>query len=415
MTKRLTRRSLLKGAAGTAAAGIAGFPAISYGQADTIKIGHLTPRTGFLGTLGEYAVMAVDLAVEEINAKGGIAGRRIDLIKEDSVNPQTASVKAERLIERDKVACIVGEISSASGLTIAQVAARTKNLFINTGCNSDELRGKSCSKYMFHVESANTMYVKTVGRSLLAQNLVKGKKWYSLTADYAFGHDLLRVAKRFMEANGGQFAADELVPTDAADFSAFLVKIRNAKPDLVVSNLAGVQITNFLKQYSEFGLDFPVAGFGFDTAVAWGAGKGNFFGTWPLVWHHLIDTPGSKAFVAAFTKKYGKPPENQAWGDYITMHILAKSMTELKSIDPLKVIEHWDKGAKFDLLKTREGYFRAYDHQLMHEMYAVEALKAKDLKNQWDIYKPGPPVPGPNEPLEAIAATKEENVCNMAG
>jgi branched-chain amino acid transport system substrate-binding protein len=267
---------------------------------------------------------------------------------------------------------------------------------------------------MFHVESQNSMYVKTVGRSLLAQNLVKGKKWYSLTADYAFGHDLLRVAKRFMEANGGQFAADELVPTDAADFSAFLVKIRNAKPDLVVSNLAGVQITNFLKQYSEFGLEFPVAGFGFDTAVAWGAGKGNFFGIWPLVWHHLIDTPGSKAFVAAFTKKYGKPPENQAWGDYIALKILAQSMNDTKTADPLKMIEHWEKGAKFDLLKTREGYFRAYDHQLMHEMYAVEALKAKDLKNQWDIYKPSAPVPGPNESLEVIAATQEENVCKMA-
>ena len=73
---------------------------------------------------------------------------------------------------------------------------------------------------MSHVEFANSMYVKTVGRALLADNLVKGKKWFSLTADYAFGHDLLRVAKRFMEANGGQFAADELVPTDATDFSA---------------------------------------------------------------------------------------------------------------------------------------------------------------------------------------------------
>jgi branched-chain amino acid transport system substrate-binding protein len=410
--KRMTRRTLLKGAAGSAA--IAGFPAISYGQADAIKIGHLTPRTGFLGTLGEYAVMAADLAVEEINAKGGVMGRKIDLVKEDSVNPQTASTKAERLIERDKVACIVGEISSASGLTIAQVAQRTKNLFVNTGCNSDALRGSNCNKYMFHVESQNSMYVKTVGRSLLAQNLVKGKKWYSLTADYAFGHDLLRVAKRFMEANGGQFAADELVPTDAADFSAFLVKIRNAKPDMVVSNLAGVQITNFLKQYAEFGLEFPVAGFGFDTAVAWGAGKGNFFGVWPLVWHHLIDTPGSKAFVAAFVKKYNKPPENQAWGDYIALKILAQSMNEVKSADPLKMIEHWEKGAKFDLLKTREGYFRAYDHQLMHEMYAVEALKAKDLKNQWDIYRPSAPVPAAGEPLEAIAATEQENVCKMA-
>ena len=411
---KLDRRTLLKGAAGSALMAGIGMPAISYAQADALKIGHLTPRTGFLGPLGEYAVQAVDLAVEEINGGGGVMGRKIELIKEDSVNPQTASTKAERLIERDKVLCIVGEISSASCLAIAQVAQRTKNLYINTGGNSDALRGSNCNKYMFHVESQNSMYVKTVGRALLAKDMVKGKKWYSLTADYAFGHDLLKVAKRFMEGNGGQFAADELVPTDFSDFSTILTKIRSAKPDMVVSNLAGVQITNFLKQYSEFGLDFPVAGFGFDTAVAWGAGKGNFFGTWPLVWHHLIDTPGSKAFVAAFTKKYGKPPENQAWGDYISLKILAQSMNEIKSADPLKIIEHWEKEPKFDVLKTRPGYFRKYDHQLMHEMYAVEALKASEMKNQWDIYKAAPPTPGPNEPLEAIAATPEENACNMA-
>ena len=136
------------------------------------------------------------------------------------------------MIERDKVACILGEISSASCLTIAQVAARTKTLFVNTGGNSDALRGKNCKRYMFHVEHQNSMYVKTCGRSLMAQGLVKGKKWFSLTADYAFGHDLLKVAKRFMEANGGQFAADKLVPTDATDFSALLLEIRAAKPDL---------------------------------------------------------------------------------------------------------------------------------------------------------------------------------------
>lgn len=413
MEESASRRRLLQGGAAVAAGSLAGFPMISRGQSNVIKIGHLTPRTGFLGTLGEYAVQAADLAIEEINAKGGILGRKVELIKEDSVNPQTASTKAERLIERDKVSCIVGEISSASALTIAQVAQRTKNLFINTGANSDALRGSNCNRYMFHVESQNSMYVKTVGRSLLAQNNVKGKRWYSLTADYAFGHDLLKVARRFMESNGGQFAADELVPTDAADFSAYLLKIRSAKPDLVISNLAGVQITNFLKQYAEFGLDFPVAGFGFDTAVAWGAGQGNFFGTWPLVWHHLINTPGSKAFVQAFTKKYGKPPENQAWGDYISMQILARSMNEIKSTEATQIISHWEKGAKFDLLKTREGYFRAYDHQLMHEMYAVEALKTKDIKNKWDIYRPSDPVPAANESLEVIAATKEENTCNM--
>src|ERR1700754_1708020 len=130
------------------------------------------------------------------------------------------------MIERDKVTCIIGEISSASALTIAQVAQRNKTLFINTGANSDALRGSDCKRYMFHVESQNSMYVKSVGRSFMQDGLVKGKKWYSLTADYAFGHDLLRVAKRFMEANVGQFASDWLVTTDSSDFSPYLLYIR---------------------------------------------------------------------------------------------------------------------------------------------------------------------------------------------
>ncbi|PIK74113.1 ABC transporter substrate-binding protein, partial [Methylobacterium frigidaeris] len=255
----ITRRRLVQGglAAGTALA----MPGLVRAQgAQPIRVGHLTPRTGFLGPLGEYAVMAAQLAVEEINAAGGINGRKVELLTEDSVNPQTASGKAERYIERDKVSAIVGEISSASALAIGQVAQRGKTIFLNTGANSDALRGQDCKRYMFHVEGANSMYVKAVGRSLTEQGLVKGKRWYSLTADYAFGHDLLRVAKVFMQGNGGTFAADELVPTDATDFSAYLIKIRQAKPDLVISNLAGNQITNFLKQYAEYGLPFPVAG-----------------------------------------------------------------------------------------------------------------------------------------------------------
>ena len=69
-------------------------------------------------------------------------------------------------------------------------------------------------------------------------------------------------------------------------------------------------------------------------------------------------------------------------------------MNDAKSIEADQIIEHLEKEPKFDVLKTREGYFRKYDHQLMHEMYAVEALKANELKNQWDIYKPSAPVPG---------------------
>lgn len=408
----LTRRMLLKGAAGATALAGLGMPAIVKAQSDVIRIGHLTPITGFLGPLGEFAQMGVKLAAEEINAAGGVLGRKIELVIEDSVNPQTASAKAERLIERDKVAMIIGEISSASALAIGQVANRTKTVFINTGANSDALRGASCNPFMFHIEAANSMMVTAVGTYLKTENMIKGKKWYSLTADYAFGHDLFRVAKKFVTENGGEFIGEELVPTDATDFSPYLLKIRQAQPDIVASNLAGNQITNFIKQYAEYGLQFPITGFGFDTAVAWGAGKGNFSGIWPLIWHHMVDTPSSKKFVEAFTKKYGKPPENQCWGDYNSLKIVAQSFTEMKAADPQKLAEHLRKGAKFDILKSREGYFRAYDNQMVQEMYAVRAKDSDKMKDQWDIYDPLGSVPGPNEDLEVLAPP-QDGTCKM--
>ena len=404
----LSRRALVAGGAALLAT-----PALSQGQSDVVRIGHLTPRTGFLGPLGEYAVQGVQLAAEEVNAAGGIAGRRVELLIEDSVNPQTASAKAERYIQRDRVSCIIGEINSASALAIGQVVQRERALFINTGANSDALRGSDCRRYMFHIEGANSMYVKSVGRALLAEGKINGKKYYALTADYAFGHDLLKVAKNFLTANKATAAGEDLIPTELTDFSPFLLKLRQARPDVVILNLAGAQITNFLKQYSEYGLRFPVAGFGFDTALAWGAGQGNFLGTWPTVWHHLVDTPSTKAFVAAFGRKFNRPPENQAWGDYCALKIIAQSMNELKAVDATRVVEHLEKGAKFDVLKTREGYFRARDHQIMMEMYAISALPADQVRNRWDIFSSSAAVPGPSEDLEVIAPTAEEAACTF--
>src|ERR1700712_3173336 len=235
---RPSRRSLLRAGGAALLAPALASPALSQGQSDVIRIGHLTPRTGFLGPLGEFAVQAAQLAVEEINAAGGIAGRKVELLSEDSVNPQTASAKAERMVQRDRVACLVGEINSASALAISQVAQREKILFINTGANSDALRGADCKRFMFHVEAQNTMMVRAAGRALVEKGLIKGKKVYALTADYAFGHDLLKQAKKFFIANEATLAGEDLIPTELTDFSPFLLKVRQGRPDLVICNLA---------------------------------------------------------------------------------------------------------------------------------------------------------------------------------
>ena len=407
-----TRRQMLRTAAVAGLLG-AGLSGSVLGQQDKVRIGHLTPLTGFLGALGEYAVMGIRMATEEINAAGGVFGRQIEVMSEDSVNPQVASTKAQRMIERDGVAVLIGEINSASALTISQVAARNKKLFLSSGARSDALRGKDCNRYTFHVDIPVTVLVNTVGQALVRDNMVRGKKVFSLTSDYLFGHDLSRVAKKFFAANGGTIVDDELVSTDASDFSPYLIKIRQARPDFVSTNLAGNQVTNFVKQYAEFGLPYPVVGFNLNTADAWAAGEGNLGGIWPTVWHHDLNTPGSRAFTAVFVKKYGKVPENHAWIEYVSLKILAQAMNATKSADTEKLIAYFESEAQFDILKVRKAYFRSWDHQLMQEAYPFTVKAKGQAKDKYDFLKFGEAVPAANQPLDLLATTKAENACNM--
>jgi len=410
---RYSRRTLLKASAAFAGASALGFPAISYGQTEKIKVGHLTPLTGFLGALGGYAVLGMRMAEEEINQAGGIMGRQLEVMAEDSVNPATAATKAQRLLEQDGALVLMGEVNSANALTIMQVADRNKRLFIQTGARSDALRGKNCNRYTFHTDIPNTVMVNAVGKALLRDNMVKDKKFFTLTADYIFGHDLLAAAKRFFGANQGNLIGDELIATDVTDFSPYLLKIRQAKPDVVCSNLAGNQVTTLIKQYAEFGLPYPIVGFNLNTADAWAAGEGNLAGIWPTVWYHTLDNPASKTFVENFTKKNGKPPDNHAWIEYIAFKIMAQAMNETKSTDTDKLIAYFEKETQFDILKARKAHFRSWDHQLVQEAYTFSPNPKGKAKDKWDLITLGAAVPAANEPMEVLNPTKEQNPCSL--
>jgi branched-chain amino acid transport system substrate-binding protein len=407
------RRAVLKGGAALAGAYALGFPSIARSQTDKIKIGHLTPLTGFLGALGAYAQLGLRMAEEEINASGGVMGRQLEIISEDSVNPATGATKAQRMLDQDGVAFLMGEINSAVAATIMQVAARNKRLFLQIGARSDALRGKNCNRYTFHVDIPSAVMVNSVGKALVRDGMMKDKKFFTLTADYLFGHDLAASARRFFNENGGNLIGDDLVATDVTDFSPYLLKIRQAKPDIVCSNLAGNQVTNLIKQYAEFGLPFPIVGFNLNTADAWAAGEGNLSGTWPTVWYHTLDVPASKTFVANFIKKHGKPPENHAWIEYISLKIMAQAIAETKGTDTDKLVEYFEKEPQFDLLKSRKGYFRKWDHQLMQEAYPFTVKAKGQAKDQWDFLELGGAIPAPNESLEVIALTQQQNPCTF--
>ena len=378
--------------------------------AEPVKIGHVVPVTGFLAMTGIYGDMGAKLAVEEVNKKGGVLGRPLEMITEDEVNPGVAVQKTRKLIDKDRVDAVFGTVSSACALAMSDVCHQSKVLFINSGSNSDEIRGARCHRYTFCIEGSNTQYVTAIGQWLIKRR--KLNRWYVLTADYAFGHDLSRCSKRLLTQHGGQEIANDLIPTGSTDFSSYMIKIRNAKPDLVFMNLAGADITNFLKQYKEFGFKTEVSGGVMDTAQAWAVGPDAMTGVFPLIWYHDLKAPGSKEFYTAFNGKFGKPPENQAWGDYTAVKVIAAAMEKAKSTDSkalVKTLENF----QFDGIKGRPLYFRDWDHQLMQPMFVVQPKKKGEMKDKWDIWRVIEEVPTKKEPLETIALARKDSECKL--
>ncbi len=409
----IPRRTALKMGAGIAAAAVIGAPAIVRAQSGPVKIGNLTPMTGFLGTLGVYASQGAQLAADEINAAGGAGGRMIEVMSEDSINPENGATKAQRMIERDGVDFILGEISSATALAIFEVCARNSKLFVAVGPRSDVPRGERCSRYMFCTDIPNTVMVNAVGTAIKNQGLVDGKKFFTLTADYVFGHDLLAAAKNYFEANNAELIGDELVATDVTDFSSFILKIRQAQPDVLALNLAGNQVTNFVKQYAEFGSPFPMIGFNLNTADAWAAGVGNLSGTWPTPWLHTLDTPGSKAYVEAFKAKYDRTPENHSWISYNAVKIAAQAIADAGSAEADPMIEYFESGAEFDIQKERKAHFRREDHQLIQSAFSFSVKKEGTYDDVEDMLELGPAVPAEGVDLATIYPSVENGACKL--
>src|SRR5690242_306241 len=326
-----SRRNAVKAAAAVGAASF-GFPAVIVrAQSETISIGHLTPRGGLLGQVGQYGYRGATLAVEEVNAAGGVLGRRLELRAEDSVNPSTALSKAQKLVERDKVIALIGEVSSASAVTIAEQALKLKTPYFNTGANADALRGQNCNRFVFHIEGSNTMYAKALGTWQKDHNLLKGARWYFVTADYPFGQDMYRVCSRFLQENGGVVLANDMVTSNTADYSPYILKIRSLKPDFVYLNLTGSDQTTFLKQYREYNVPFPLGGGVMEIVPFWAAGLDHLAGHWQTLWYHGCHVPSAQSFSKRFTEKFQGPPDNQAWSDYVGIKILAQSIAETRS------------------------------------------------------------------------------------
>ena len=197
------------------------------------------------------------MAIDEINAKGGVLGRPVELIVEDltSGDAGTAVQKARKLIDRDKIDFLLGNTNSALSLAMAEVSNEESILHIVPGGHTDAVTGASCHWNVFRVCSTTQMEANAVADALIK---AYGKKFYYLTFDYAFGHTLEAGLIRAATALGGTRVGGDLVPLGTSDYSSYLIKAQAANPDVIMFLIGGDDMTNALKQAVQFGLDKKV-------------------------------------------------------------------------------------------------------------------------------------------------------------
>jgi branched-chain amino acid transport system substrate-binding protein len=379
-SKQLGRRSLLKGAAAAGLAQIAAPFVVTARAADTIKFGLDDPLTGTYAELGKNEQIGCELAIRQINAKGGILGRQAELLVEDSTSTDTGTAvqKGRKLIERDKVDFLLGNVNSAMALALGQVSSEAKILHIVTGGHTDAVTGTDCHWNVFRVCNTTRMETNAVSKTLFSKY---GKKWYFITPDYAFGHTLQQGFEAALKEYGGTEVGASLTPLGATDYSAYLIKAQAADPDVIIFLTAGNDAVNSLKQAVQFGLNkrFHIAGAQQELEVLEGLPPEARIGTWVFEWYWVQPkVPHVAEFVAEIRKvNGGKVPTARHWFGYVAVWTCALVANQEKTTDAVtlaKALEDFKLPPDIALMPY-EAFYRAGNHQLMPTLYVGNAVE----------------------------------------
>ena len=306
-----------------------------YG-AETIKVGLIAPLTGPIATFGQSVEKGVRMAVDEINAKGGVLGMKIELLVEDNQAKAEESANiARKFIEQDKVVAILGPVISSNTLAAAPIAQQSKvPLLTPTATNP---RVTQVGNYIFRVcfvDDFQGTVMARFAKTGLGKRVSTAAILYEKTSDYSIG--LAKYFKETFTKIGGKIVAEESFSSGDQDFSAQLTKIKGKNPDVLYVpsyyDTAGL----IIKQARELGINVPIlGGDGFDSPqLVQLAGKENLKDCY-FSGHFFAGSsaPQVKTFVANFKKRYNQVPDMLAALGYDAAYMLADAIKKAGKVD----------------------------------------------------------------------------------
>ena len=397
----LSRRRLLQAGAAGAALSSAPFAiTIVQAQGAPIRVGFLVPLTGAYSAEAQDQVRAAEIAVKDFNDAGGFNGRKVELlVRDDKLNPGEAATRTLELLEKDKADFIVGSLSAATQLSINAVTRERKVIF-NSISQSDAINEvKDWSPYTFHEALNPHLTAGAVARYAFPKY---GKRIVYLTADYAYGHEMVRGFERAGKGLGATTLADIRHPLGTADYSAFLPRIQALKPDILVLCNFGRDQLNAAKQATDFGLKSttriitPILLLTSRIAGGPEVFDGIVGGT-SYYWGMEDQIPAAKAFNDKFRRAYnGAVPTDYGALGYAGVRSVLQAVLDAKTTDSTKVSEamgrmkyNWYKGDQF---------YRTCDHQSVQSVIIIES-KSKGMKDKNDVFN-----------IAAIEAPSEANL-----
>ena len=296
-----------------AAASIA-IPLSVQAQADPIRIGFLTVRTGPLAAGGRQMEEGIQLFLKERN--NTIAGRKVELIIADTGgNPAGAKTKTQELVERNKVHVIIGPLAAFEAIAINDYIRQVQMPIVSCSAAAEDLTQRNANPWFVRTSSSSGQPNHPVGE--YAAKTLGYKRVAIIADDFAYGHETAAGFHRVFEDNGGKVVQKLWPPLNVADYGSYIGQLKT-NVDAVFAAFAGANGLRFLKQYKEYGMKMPVLGSATTTDEgilkqmgdeALGVITGGFYAAG-------IDTPENRRFVATVNKEYGADPGYYTVGAY---------------------------------------------------------------------------------------------------